>query len=499
MPPSVVSNGKRQLTIEEISTFPEGDVLERKITELVVSHFGLRVQYGRKGQIEKHFYPYTKKGKVVAYKCRTLPKTFTTIGNFKNVELFNQANCAGNKKLIITEGELDAMAVAQAQYSRYKRFYPVVSLPSAAATETLIRELEFIRSYEQVILAFDMDEPGRAAVDKAARIIGFERVRIANLPSKDPCEVLLEHGPEALMQVLFDAKAYNPAGIVSGETIWETFKNHKAKVSIPYPSCLSGLNMRIKGMRLGEIVLFTSGTGCGKSTVVKEIAYHLLQTTEVHVGLAALEESVGDTAEKFIGIALNHSLSNEDDQPTEEELREAFDSVFGSERLVLLDHQGSVADESLSEKIEQLALMGCSHIFLDHITIAVSEGTEGNQGGNEAIDAVMSDLLKIVKRNNIWLGIVSHLRKTPVTIKKSFEEGRMPSLDDIKGSGSIKQIAFDVVAFARNTTAESEEERSRTQLCVLKSRYTGNTGLAGEYTYSAETGRISLVDIDDFA
>ena len=99
--------------------------------------------------------------------------------------------------------------------------------------------------------------------------------------------------------------------------------------------------------------------------------------------------------------------------------------------------------------------MGCTHIVLDHITIAVSEGTEGLEG-NAAIDKVMSDLLKIVKKHNIWLGLVSHLRKAMGGT--SFEEGKLASIDDIKGSGSIKQISFDIIAFARNLVAKAEAE-----------------------------------------
>ena len=79
----------------------------------------------------------------------------------------------------------------------------------------------------------------------------------------------------------------------------------------------------------------------------------------------------------------------------------------------------------------------------------------------------MSDLLKITKRYNIWLGLISHLRKA--FSGKSFEEGNLASIDDIKGSGSIKQISFDIVAFARNLVAESEAERNTVCIRVLKS------------------------------
>ena len=182
--------------------------------------------------------------------------------------------------------------------------------------------------------------------------------------------------------------------------------------------------------------------------------------------------------------------------PTEDSTRAAFNSVFGNENLILLDHQGSVGDSTLIEKIEYMALMGCKYLVLDHITIAVSEGSEG-LSGNEAVDKIMSDLLKIVKKHNIWLGLISHLRKSQGGTK-SFEEGKLASIDDIKGSGSIKQISFDIISFARNLLAESDSERNIIKFRVLKSRFTGLTGSAGSATYDHKTSRLTATGGFDF-
>ena len=278
-----------------------------------------------------------------------------------------------------------------------------------------------------------------------------------------------------------------------GESIWEQFQQRQRTKSRPYPKCLDGLNQKLKGIRHGEITLFTSGTGSGKSTIVKEVVLDLLKEKENKVGLISLEESVGDTAEKFIEMALNQRLDHSEGMMlSQAELRHGFDTVFKDERLVLLDHQGSVGDSTLTDKIEYMCLMGCKYLILDHITIAVSEGAEG-LSGNEAVDKVMSDLLKIVKKHNIWLCLISHLRKAPGG-GASFEEGKLASIDDIKGSGSIKQISFDIVAFARNLVANDETERNTIKFRVLKSRFTGLTGSAGSAVYSNKTGRLTATE-----
>ena len=101
----------------------------------------------------------------------------------------------------------------------------------------------------------------------------------------------------------------------------------------------------------------------------------------------------------------------------------------------------------------------------------------------------MNDLLRLVKSHDVWIGLVSHLRKAPGG-GKSFEEGKLPSIDDIRGSGSIKQISFDIIAFARDLTAEDVEIRNQIKMAVLKARYTGLTGPVRGAFYDPLTGRL---------
>ena len=463
---------------------------ERKITKTVAEHYGIRVSYNDKREITAYHYPYFKDQSLTAFKTRTLPKQFSTVGDFKDVWPFGcQSFGMGGKRLVITEGEFDAMSVAQASLDHYNKIYPTISVASASNLKSLLYARDWIRSFEEVVLFFDNDAAGQKAIKEAANIIGIDKVKIASLGSvaKDPCELYIAAGTTGVMRAIWDAQPYSPAGIVVGHApVWEEYLARQATESVPYPTCLQGINEKTKGMRFGEITLFTSGTGSGKSTVIKEIVLDLLDKTDYKVGMISLEESIGDTAEKFIQMKLKQNLQ-EYDVPLD--IQEAASKeVFGSERLVLLDHQGSVGDESLIDKIEYMALMGCKYLILDHITIAVSEGAEG-YSGNEAIDKVMSDLLKITKKHNIWLGVISHLRKVQGG-GTTFEQGKLPSMDDIKGSGSIKQISFDIIGFSRDMANADEAIRNTIEFVVLKSRFSGKTGPAGSVKYNHATTRL---------
>lgn len=475
--------------IEEILTFGHRGFVERDIKKNICEHYGVRVSYNSSGEIDTHYYPYDNNA---AFKVRKLPKDFKWVGN--STKLFGLDKFeGGGKRLIITEGEIDALSVAQASFNKYQRFYPVVALSSASIVEkSLLESRDWIRSFKEVVLCLDSDEAGQEATQKAIRIIGIDKVKIAKLPGKDPNEVLVKHGWERLMQCIFDAMPFVPAGIIGKNQLWDALQNYNNVESVPYPPCLDGLNSKIKGMRGGEIALFISGTGSGKSTVLREVMLHILETRrDAKIGVVSLEESPAETARKLAGMKLQKNPAKE--EIPIDELKVGFDSVFGDDRVVLLDHQGSINDNSIVDQLEYMCLVGCKYLFIDHITILVSEGVD-NLTGNEAQDKVMNDLLRLVKRHpDVWIGLVSHLRKAQ-SGKRSFEEGRLPSIDDIRGSGSIKQISFDIISFARNLTAKDEKVRNSIKMRILKSRYTGLTGTVIGAVYNYDTGRLIASD-----
>jgi len=465
--------------------YPVRGFKERNIYKQISEHYGVKVSYDIDGTVDTHYYPYFRNGNLSGYKVRKLPKDFRSIGKVRG-GLFGQQNYNGGKRIVITEGELDAMAVQSAWYKRYKTFYPVVSIRSASSVKDLIEEREWIRNFDEVILWFDKDEAGRDATREAARIIGYDKIKIASCAEKDASDLWIKD-QDKVLKTIYDATNYTPAGILSKEELWNQLEKYNEMESIPYPPFMDGLNEKLKGMRVGEITLWTSGTGSGKSTLLREIAVHLLETTEDKIGIVSLEESPAETARKMAGMALNRNPAKE--EIPLDELKEGYDKLFGDNRVLVLDHQGSISDGSIMDFLEYMCLTGAKYIFVDHITILASEGAEGLTG-NEAIDKIMNDLLRLVKKYNVWIGLISHLRKTD-NKGKSFEEGKLPAMDDIRGSGSIKQISMDIIAFARNVGSDDPEERNTIKTKVLKCRYTGLTGPSGNLFYDFDTGRLS--------
>jgi twinkle protein len=480
--------------IERAATLPRRPIPERKISRAVTEFYNIGFGFDTAGKVSTHYYPYDG-GK--AFKKRVLPKSFSWLGSSTGLfgrSLFN----GGGKRIIITEGEIDTLSIAQAVYDKYRKFYPVVGLSSSVMTKSLLDERDWLRTFGEVVICFDNDEAGKKATAEAIKIIGADKAKLVKLPTNDANDMLMANGSQALMQCIFDAEAYMPSGIIGKEEIWESLVKYNDVPSIPYPSCLTGVNTKLKGMRSGEITLLISGTGSGKSTILREVMLDLIENhPDTKVGIVSLEESPAETARKLAGMVIERNPANEEIELAD--LKVGFDAVFGDDRVVVLDHQGSINDSSIIDKLEYMCLSGCTHLFIDHITILVSEGVD-KLTGNEAQDKIMNELLRLAKRYPVWIGLVSHLRKTQ-TGGTSFEEGKLPSLDDIRGSGSVKQVSFDIISFARNLTAEDDEERNTIKMRILKSRYTGLTGNVRGARYIYETGRLKAAEdeiVEDF-
>lgn len=468
---------------------PFGNEAKRQVSKEVCEVLGVKVAYDNNREVSEVHYPYPHtEGEGVSWKIRKCPKDFRVSGGLDNVKLFGQNICPANQKrtLVITEGEEDTLAIAQAYMQHYSKLYPVVSIPSASGFKVVSQNLKFIQEYDEVVLWMDQDAAGQIALEKLTKMIGYGKCKIVTGDEKDASDTLVNHGFKAVLQGIWNAKAYNPRGILRKDGLKKAMKEYAEKESLEYPACFQGLNTKTKGIRTGEITLFTSGTGAGKSTIVREIAVDILKKSESLVGIIALEESPAETAKKMAMLAINTPSS---DVVSPELLDKGFEDVFGDDRVLVLDHQGAIT-ESLTAQLHYMASAGCKYIIIDHITILASEGISG-LSGNEAIDKIMNALLEVVKVHDVWIGLVSHLRKSDKA-GKSFEQGNMPSLDDIKGSGAIKQVSMDVIAFSRN----SEEGVNEIKMRVLKCRYTGKTGDAGAVRYDPMTGRLELSEME---
>ncbi|UNA05199.1 DNA primase/helicase [Pantoea phage vB_PdeP_F2M1C] len=425
-------------------------------------------------------------GSIVSQKVRDKDKNFKTTGSHKSDALFLKHLWSGGKKIVVTEGEIDALTVMELQDCKY----PVVSLGhgASAAKKTCAANYEYFDQFEQIILMFDMDDAGRKAVEEAAQVLPAGKVRVAVLPCKDANECHIMGEDKAIMEQIWNANPWVPDGVVSALSLKDRVKEAMTSedaVGLLFDGC-QGLNDRTLGARGGEVVMVTSGSGMGKSTFVRQQALAWGKRTGKRVGLAMLEESVEDTIQDMMGLNNKVRLRQSDEvkKAIAEDGRfdEWYDELFGDDTFHLYD---SFAEAEADRLLAKLAYMrtglGCDVIVLDHISIVVSASEESDE--RKMIDRLMTKLKGFAKSTGVVLVVICHLKNPEKG--KPHEEGRAVSITDLRGSGALRQLSDTIIALERNQQGDMP---NLVLVRLLKCRFTGDTGIAGYMEYNRETG-----------
>ena len=443
---------------------------KRKLSEKTCQRFKIY----RDGN-KLRFYYHDLAGIIRGAKIKTKDKQFTYEGESPGTFFGQHLWPSTGKQVVITEGELDA-----ASCSEIMPTWPMVSLPTGAAgaKKAIQKNLEWLQGYEKIILFFDNDAAGRQATQDAAAVLPPGKVFIAALQGdyKDASDALSAGDSDALGRAIWDAREYRPDGIIDGKTLLELVTTPSPAADHDYP--FQGLQSKLHGIRYGELVTITAGSGIGKSSFCRELATHLLDKGE-RVGYLALEESNRRTALGLMSAHVGKSLHlGEHDRQT---LTDAYNDTLARWDLYLFDGFGSFDPDIIYNRIEYLASgLDTKVIFLDHLSILLS-GLDGDE--RRMIDTTMTRLRSLVERTGIALFLVSHLKRT--SSDQNHEEGARVTLGQLRGSAAIAQLSDACIGLERDQ--QSGSKHSSTTVRILKNRYSGETGVACQLSYDLPT------------
>ena len=456
-------------------------ITDRKISLETAKKYGVTTEF-KIGSADamKQYYPYyDNKGTQCGQKVRVVrDKRFTTSGDMKANTLFGQQLFNNEGKYVtVVEGELDALAGYELLGSRW----PVVSVSkgAAGAKKDFQRNLEWLEGFENVIIAFDADEAGRIAAEECAQILSPNKAKIVNLEEFKDASDYLKHGKaKAFMQEWWNAKSYIITGVITLADAWKDFLRRGKEKIIPFPESFGQLNQMMNGgIVAGEITVLGALTSVGKTTMVNEIVYHLWKNTDLNIGCAFLEADPGEAVQNLLTIHnnMNFSLENMEDH----DLEKYKSDIITDGRIFLYDHYGAADPDEIFLKLRSMVKgNGCRILIIDPLQAGVSNN------GNDVIDDFMDRLLKLAKETNVAILVVSHMRKPSATQPHNVSEY------DLKGSGSINQIAFNTILLSRDKMAEGDYAKNSTFVQLVKCRRTGQTGPAGWLYYNQVTGRL---------
>lgn len=374
-----------------------------------------------------------------------------------------------DRMVVITEGELDALSVAQE--TNFK--FPVVSIPMgvSSAVASLKTNFLWLDRFEKIILWMDNDEPGQSVVPEMAQV--FEPGKVYNIKhpeAKDASDLLQSGQNGEVYKAVYGASLWAPGGIVDAADCVEDVIGDEGEslTTLPWPIAQD----MMRGLRAKEYTLHVAGTGIGKTSILVELQNHLLWQG-IRFGVMRFE----DTRRKLQLDLMSRSVKRRLhlDPLDEAAMRKLHKKLFAGGLVKMFDPEK--ADWKIDALLGYVRYMAqgldCKVIILDPLSFFVTSAAEHDE--RKAIDKLAYEFARMVKQCDVSLHVSHHLSGDRTGSGKSFEEGRQISLNNIRGSAGLAQYAMNVLAYERDQQGQRPD---LTQIRVLKCRHTGQTGTA---------------------
>lgn len=488
------------------------DVTYRGIKKEVNALYKFRYELSQvDATVVKQYAPVTKDGSMVGLKVRKHPKTFSCIGDCgQTTDLVGSFLFKTKGKfIVIAAGEIDTLSAYQMlrDYQDSKGntekydYIPVVcpTTGEGSSGKQLQSNYAFLDKFERIILCFDNDEAGKAAVEKVAPLLPKGKVYIMDLRYKDANEYLTKGKGYEFVQDFWRMRKHTPSGIVASNSLYDEVVKRALIERLPFPPFLDKLNkMLAGGITYGFIVNVLAGSGAGKSSLVNECVIHWSKTLNITTGVVSLEADAGSYGENLLSRYIGNKLALISDpqekynliasDETAKAAKELFVKEDGEPRLYVLDDRGDF--DELQDKVEELVVRYGVKVVVFDVISDVFAGMS-----IEEVDKYMKWEKNLVKQYNIIIVNVSHTRKAS-NGQKAASQGSFLTEESTIGSGTQYRSAGINISLQRDKTAEDEVERNTTQVYLLKSRDTGVTGLACELYYEGESH--TLYDKEDY-
>jgi twinkle protein len=419
---------------------------------------------------------YSVAGEIIGAKVlKAGEKKFRFEGNSDDVTVFGIQTANGDRHIIVTEGELDAMSASQ------MTGYPAVSVPHGAdsAVKHCKKCLKFLESFDTIYVVMDNDEPGTKAQSNLMKLFKPGKARSVVLPTgRKDANDMLKYGQGPLFKSqLFAGRFHLPAGITTKDDLVQRavglYNDREARVGTS--TGYEGMDNLIGGWRRGELHTIAAGTGIGKSALSRNLVYRFSK-----VGKALyipLEDVVEVASLLFAEMKLGAPLvkQNSVDDAT---LTATLSDVL--ENILVYDQRGSVGVDELIDAIGYTVREhDVSFVVLDHIT-AMADGMDVDE--RKALDACIKRLkFDIASALGVTVVVVSHLSRDT-----SDKEDNVPVLSRLKGASSIAQYSDTVFGASR------KRDSSIMTVKTLKSNRVWGT--YGEFTLEWSTELYQLIE-----
>lgn len=452
------SNHVHSLSPQDVDTNPVDlrnfvpytrELLSRKLSLPILNKYGVLVNPREKQQA----YPYYKDGsQPTSAKIRTVDKRFFTTGNHKSPWLYGQwigdFQPEKRKVLIITEGELDALAAHQ------MTGWASVSVPRGAqsALKDVKNNLKWIEKFDKVYICFDNDEPGQLAAEEVMNlIIAGKAFNVTLTRAKDPCGyLLLDNGTKLFKDALDAARGRSTNALYTDDNFkWDDFLVRDEQEGEGFKCGIEPLD-DVWSMRPGEITTMFSDPSVGKSSIARQMGANWLRKYQSNILYFTFEESVYHYYKKMMLMITEGNEKN---------LKEVGNHY---KPRVQVANVSTYDIEKVKEAITYaVRCHGVKLVIFDNIT----SHCIGRPDFAEAVRTLYGLLVSLGKEYGHHTVVVSHTKRD-----SALKAGVPPAMSAAFGTSGIEQFSDTVISLGR------EEGVHETWFAIRKQRYNGEVG-----------------------
>jgi len=416
---------------------------ERQISkEIVQSHDVELVTEGdMRGGIAFNYY---KDGKKMMQKVRNLKKgknkVYKQAMGGKAV-LWEIDYLDLNKPVVITEGEIDKLALHQSGIQN------VVSVPFGSNNFKWVDNCwDTLQEVKEFIICPDNDKAGKKFAEECYQKLGREKCRVAMPEHNDINEQLYYEDEQSVRDLIKNAKYVCEDSWLQFDEI-ETFKPDMKNA---YFSVIPLVNKYLRGYRPGEITIWSGTNGSGKTTFLLNEMLNIIER-EGKVAILTGEAQPGIT--KFImslQLAGESNLIEYTDEETDEvryrvdkdDLKKMGEWLNG--KLYIYNNFDGLEVDRIQRQMEIASRrFGCNMFVIDNL-MKVQYGGRLQDRYNQQAQFV-SNMKDFSIKHNSHIHVVAHPRKP---------KGVVITKEDVAGLYEITNNADNVIGVHRTDKTE---------------------------------------------
>lgn len=372
--------------------------------------------------------PYEQNGALVNWKLRRLDvKEFSQKKG--GAQIFWRGDAIAdvglaNEPVVITEGELDALAAIQAGYWR------TVSVPGGAPPEpsdpedarasarfAFLREaMSALEPVKEIILAVDGDGPGIALRTDLTALLGPARCKFVTYPEgcKDLGDVLREQGNAGVKACLEGARWVNVAGVYGIDdlpplpalTVWR-------------PQVFDPIDKLIP-ICPGHVSVWTGLAGDGKSTLVNAVMWTLAERHGLKICAAPFESTPQrEYMEDLIAFRSGKAVGDKHQPAAEEDVADA--RAWARKHLIFLYADGfaepgkgelidATVDWFIHSATAAIIRHGCRLIVLDPWS-QIDHDMDRSEREDQYVRRTLKRFKVLARTFDVHVAIVAHPAK----------------------------------------------------------------------------------------